>query len=497
MEMRAERRALDKIYKRRDRYEIPDWQRQKVWDAKKKRKLVDTILRGWKLPKFYFQKTRDNPDEFEVVDGQQRLSAIWEFLDGDLTLDAEQSKQFGGSTYAELPEHLSDFFDDYEIEYDEITNASDEELKEFFQRLQEGLPLTSSEKLNSIHSNLRDFCVTASQHPFFTETTVISDKRYAHFDIVAKVATIEIEGIESGLRFQDVKDVFEANAAFSDKSAASKRIIHALEFLYKQFPESFPIFRNRTIVQSVITLVCHLHRVGFKMDENINLPSFVQEFFSELRQQVELGQNATDHDFLEFQRTVNANIKSGANIRHAILLRHLFKKHPALFTNVSQSAEIAESMAKDRKRLAREIQDLVKSINERYAASHGRDLFKPTNKTVSALRNLSKNVDNIDQYKHFIESLYFIFWEGAGNRIETPPQSFTDLNELRTMVQHDLDHGEARKASKKRRRVSATFERYSGYPSPDAIDPTSFALVQVNLLSALKTDLNALAKSIQ
>ena len=29
MKMVAERRALDKIFKRRDRYEIPDWQRDK------------------------------------------------------------------------------------------------------------------------------------------------------------------------------------------------------------------------------------------------------------------------------------------------------------------------------------------------------------------------------------------------------------------------------------------------------------------------------------
>jgi hypothetical protein len=28
MKMTAERRALDKIYRRRDRYDIPDWQRE-------------------------------------------------------------------------------------------------------------------------------------------------------------------------------------------------------------------------------------------------------------------------------------------------------------------------------------------------------------------------------------------------------------------------------------------------------------------------------------
>jgi len=177
MEMRSERRALDKIYKRRDCYEISDWQRQKVWSTDQKRRLIDTILRGWKLPKFYFQKTHENPDEFDVVDGQQRLNAIWEFLDGKLKLDSKQSAEFGGADHDTLPESLSDAFDDYEIEYYEITCATDEELKEFFQRLQQGLPLTSSEKLNSVHSKLRDYCVKAASHPFFKKTVAISDKQ--------------------------------------------------------------------------------------------------------------------------------------------------------------------------------------------------------------------------------------------------------------------------------------------------------------------------------
>lgn len=78
MKITPQRRALDKIYKRRDRYEIPEWQRGEVWDIPKKQQLVDSILRGWRLPKFYFVKNAE--DEYEVVDGQQRLTAIYDFL---------------------------------------------------------------------------------------------------------------------------------------------------------------------------------------------------------------------------------------------------------------------------------------------------------------------------------------------------------------------------------------------------------------------------------
>jgi hypothetical protein len=76
MKMNDDRRAIDKIFKRRNRFDIPDWQRQEVWDRAKKQKLIDSILRGWKLPKFYFVKTSE--DNFLVEDGQQRLSAIFE-----------------------------------------------------------------------------------------------------------------------------------------------------------------------------------------------------------------------------------------------------------------------------------------------------------------------------------------------------------------------------------------------------------------------------------
>ena len=69
--MTSERRAIDKVFRRRDRYDIPDWQREEVWNDEKKQRLVDSILRGWKVPKFYFVKT--SQDGYLVEDGQQRL----------------------------------------------------------------------------------------------------------------------------------------------------------------------------------------------------------------------------------------------------------------------------------------------------------------------------------------------------------------------------------------------------------------------------------------
>ncbi len=104
MKMTPGRRALDKVYKRRDRYEIPEWQRGEVWDAGRKQQLIDSILKGWKLPKFYFLKLDD--DNFEVVDGQQRLTAIYEFFANELPLSEESEQEFGGP-YSQISLHRS------------------------------------------------------------------------------------------------------------------------------------------------------------------------------------------------------------------------------------------------------------------------------------------------------------------------------------------------------------------------------------------------------
>lgn len=129
MKMRSEKRAIDKIYKRRDRYEIPDWQRQEVWSRSKKQNLIDTILRGWKLPKFYLFKISKSPETYEVVDGQQRLATILEFFDNELPLADETAQRCGGRLYKELSDDSMDAFDDYEIEFDEIEEATEEERK--------------------------------------------------------------------------------------------------------------------------------------------------------------------------------------------------------------------------------------------------------------------------------------------------------------------------------------------------------------------------------
>ena len=92
MELNKKAWPLATIFGIRDRIDTnPDYQRPSVWAPSQKKLLIDSILRNYDIPKMYWRKVGKNPDKYEVVDGQQRLRAIWEFMEGkfDLGKDAD------------------------------------------------------------------------------------------------------------------------------------------------------------------------------------------------------------------------------------------------------------------------------------------------------------------------------------------------------------------------------------------------------------------------
>ena len=77
---------LISTYVIRDRVDTnPDYQRPAVWSRSQKQLLVDSILRNYDVPKLYWRRTGKKPDRYEVIDGQQRLRAVWEFFSGGYT----------------------------------------------------------------------------------------------------------------------------------------------------------------------------------------------------------------------------------------------------------------------------------------------------------------------------------------------------------------------------------------------------------------------------
>jgi hypothetical protein len=493
MELRP--KALDKLYKRRDRIEIPDWQRGKVWSPKKKQKFLDTILKGWHVPVLYFRKVDD--EAFECVDGQQRLTAIWEFFDNKIPLSAESQKTYGGPLYKDLKPSVSDRFDDYVLQIEEIEEAADDEVKELFQRLQLGTALNTPEKLNAIHGGLRDFLRTLSQHSFFREKVAAQDTRYANFDTCAKVAFLLLKGVQRRMRFAELEKMFKENTSFSPSSTLGRRLKSLFESMNRIFPTKTSVLRNRASIVSFCYLVSKVQDTGELRKMEKRLGDFFEKFSKDLRAEVEKGQKATDTDLIEYQLAVSYATSERESIekRNEVLIKKLILFDPSFAHSFLKEGPSEKSIEDKVITLAKEIGDLVYKWNETYRAKVGEDVFKATNETLKGLRLIGDPIKDQESYGQFIDALYKVIYEGsaAGARLgPTLPDIAKDILTLRTDLRHDVDHGKKSKIRAKEKRLANTIKKYSGKSSIQLLGKEDFLALQLGILDALKNYLETM-----
>lgn len=139
----------------------PDFQRAEVWQLPKKKLLIDTILRGWQVPPVHVILNEESYIQ-EVLDGQQRLSAIRDFMYNKFKINGfiepidDDIKELDGLTFEKLPQKIKNRLERYAIRVFEIVEYNQGEPGELFNRLNESLKLTSAEKRNAYVGDLRN-----------------------------------------------------------------------------------------------------------------------------------------------------------------------------------------------------------------------------------------------------------------------------------------------------------------------------------------------------
>ena len=114
----------------------PDFQRRSVWSQNAKSYLIDTIIRGKPIPKILIsQKLTGSRTIRVVVDGQQRLRAIIEFIEGSFRISRAHNQEFAGYTYERLPEEVKKDFLQYELGVDLLFDMSYEDILDIFARI--------------------------------------------------------------------------------------------------------------------------------------------------------------------------------------------------------------------------------------------------------------------------------------------------------------------------------------------------------------------------
>jgi len=164
-----------------------EYQRGSVWNQRQEKLLIDSILRGYPIPQFYFHFIKTEADgltseSYEVIDGQQRLNAIYGFINNGFRLfDPQKDKRtglpkflleqvcpWGGKTFETLPLEYKNNLLNTTLRIARIESDDVNEIRELFVRLQAGLPLNAQEKRDAWPGNFSQFVIkTAGKKPSF------------------------------------------------------------------------------------------------------------------------------------------------------------------------------------------------------------------------------------------------------------------------------------------------------------------------------------------
>lgn len=244
MKTRSSQLPIYSIKQRKQRIDPkPAYQRGAVWSLERKQLLIDSLLRGYDIPKIYLRVLpAGGIYESEVVDGQQRLRTIWEYLEnafplGKESIDFDGMENLDGKYFDDLSSDQRDIIGSFNLTIAELEDASDIEVRELFLRLQEGASLTPPEKRNAMVGNMREFIDQISQLPIFLKTTVKND-RFQYADYASHITAIELAGGPTDVKAADLKKMYEVNVDFDLDGIKAKKIKKVLNYMNKVFPET-------------------------------------------------------------------------------------------------------------------------------------------------------------------------------------------------------------------------------------------------------------------
>lgn len=171
----------------RDRYREgslqlkPPFQRKPVWTANQKCYLIESILMGLPIPEIYVQQVTSSEGDtvYAVVDGQQRVRTVLQFVGADEDPDEQEFNKFAldkleadsewrNLTFSELSEEAKKRFYGYRFSLRYLNTDSDDQVRDMFKRLNKFLtPLNAQELRNATY-----------QGPFIKLVYRLADNEY-------------------------------------------------------------------------------------------------------------------------------------------------------------------------------------------------------------------------------------------------------------------------------------------------------------------------------
>lgn len=203
------------------------YQRNPIWSLGQKCFLIDSIISGAPIPQVFLNiitegTGRDRQTVYEVVDGQQRLRAIMEYMSDEYPLVATIAKAYPvsdlykphvGKRYTDLPGPVQDSIWNYQLAVQELREWDETQIRALFRRLNYVVERLNKQEMR--HSQYFGEFVDAVEelskesfwddHSFFTRK---DSQRMKDVEFISELFVVLLDGVQEG---QSTLDSFYAD----------------------------------------------------------------------------------------------------------------------------------------------------------------------------------------------------------------------------------------------------------------------------------------------
>ena len=245
----------------------PRFQRRSVWSRAARSYLIDTLILGYPVPPIYLRivDRKDGRLVREVVDGQQRVSALLDFMEDRYSLSNNIQSDFGGKFFSDLPKSVRGDITHYPFICEVFYGLTDEEVLSIFARLN-----TFSVKLNAQELRNGRFFGPFKQSAYglslehlnfwrhnrvFSETSIA---RMQEVELTSELMVAELDGL------QDKKKSIDTfyrryDEKFPQRDEVEGKFRDVFDAISAAFPETLQQheFRRVPLFYTLFTAVAH------------------------------------------------------------------------------------------------------------------------------------------------------------------------------------------------------------------------------------------------
>ncbi|MBW3198133.1 DUF262 domain-containing protein [Marinobacter nauticus] len=206
----------------RDRLDLdPPYQRRSVWNQDFKDYFIDTLLLDYPAPALFLYEeiSADGLATYHVVDGKQRLTTIFEFVNDEFPVSEKAEKtKIRGKYFSELDTAIKKDFWSYQFSVEYLPTDEEGTINKIFDRINRNTAKLTSQELRHAQFD-GDFITTCEELADWTFSQL--DRNFPKISPKARKQMKDVEFISTLLLFSEIGtkglSTTQLDAAFSER----------------------------------------------------------------------------------------------------------------------------------------------------------------------------------------------------------------------------------------------------------------------------------------